>query len=192
MLRRLYDWTLSLAAHPNALWALAVVSFMESSFFPIPPDILMIPLIIARPDRAFVIAAVTTISSVLGGILGYYIGWGLYESIGLPVLQFYGQDQAFENFAATYNEWGVWMVVMAGVTPFPYKVITILSGMTAMPFAAFVLASIAARAMRFFAVAILLYYFGAPIRVFIEKRLGLTFSLFAILLLGGFAVVRYL
>lgn len=192
MLRRLYDWTIALAAHPRALWALAAVAFIESSVFPIPPDALMIPMIIAAPRRAFVIAGVATLSSVLGGMLGYYIGWGLFDSVGRPVLEFYGKTEYFEEFALRYNEWGAWMVLIAGLTPFPYKVITILSGATQLSLPVFIVASILARAGRFFIVAALLYAFGAPIRDFIEKRLGLMTVIFVGLLLGGFLAVRYL
>ncbi len=192
MLRSLYDWTLSLARHPNALWALAVVAFIESSVFPIPPDVLMIAMIVARPSQAFVIAGVATVASVAGGLAGYWIGYGAFETLGRPVLEFYGKDAYFAEFQARYNEWGAWAVLIAGVTPFPYKVITILSGATALSLPVFMLASIVARGLRFFIVAALLRRYGAPIREFIEKRLGLVFSVFMALLLGGFVVVRYL
>ncbi|MEN8831540.1 YqaA family protein [Pacificibacter sp.] len=192
MLKRLYDWTLAMAQHPHALWVLALVAFVESSVFPIPPDILMIPLIVARPKDAFKIAAIATLASVAGGMLGYYIGYGAFESIGKPVLEFYGKDAYFDEFAAKYNEYGAWAVLIAGVTPFPYKVITILSGATALSLPVFIAASVFARALRFFVVATLLWKFGEPIRDFIEKRLGLMFTLFVILLVGGFAVVKYL
>ncbi|WP_300513993.1 YqaA family protein [Aliiroseovarius sp.] len=192
MLKRLYDWTLSLAESPYALWALAVVAFAESSVFPIPPDILMIPMIIALPHRAFLIAGIALVASVLGGAFGYFIGWGLYETVGLPVLEFYGKTGKFEEFAATYNDYGAWAVLIAGVTPFPYKVITILSGSTGLNFGVFMVASVIARGLRFFVVAALLWKFGAPIRDFIEKRLGLMFTLFVILLGGGFYALKYL
>ncbi|MCP5039335.1 MAG: DedA family protein [Rhodobacteraceae bacterium] len=192
MIKRLYDWTLKLAESPRALWALAVVSFVESSVFPIPPDVLMIPMIIARPSRAFVIAGVALVASVLGGILGYAIGWGLFESVGRPVLEFYGKTDAFGHFADTYNSYGAWAVLVAGVTPFPFKVITILSGSTGLNFGIFIVASILARGLRFFLVAALLWRFGAPIRDFIEKRLGLMFTLFVLLLAAGFYAVKYL
>lgn len=192
MLRSLYDWTLSLARHPHALWALAFVAFLESSVFPIPPDVLMIAMIVARPSRAFVIAGVATLASVAGGMAGYFIGYGAFETLGRPVLEFYGKDAYFAEFQARYNEWGAWAVLIAGVTPFPYKVITILSGATALSLPVFIIASIIARALRFFIVAALLWKFGAPIRDFIERRLGLMFTLFMALLLGGFLAVRYL
>lgn len=190
MIKRLYDWTISLANHPQALWALAFVAFIESSVFPIPPDILMIPLIIARPREAFKIAGIATAASVLGGMLGYYIGYGAFETLGKPVLEFYGKDAYFDEFAVKYNEWGAWAVLIAGVTPFPYKVITIMSGATGLSLTVFVVASIVARAFRFFIVATLLWKFGPPIRDWIERRLGLAFTVFMVLLLGGFAVLK--
>ncbi|HMO08470.1 MAG TPA: YqaA family protein [Paracoccaceae bacterium] len=190
MIRRLYDWTMALASHPRALWWLAAVAFIESSVFPIPPDVLMIPMIIAAPRRAFVIAGVATVASVLGGLFGYWIGAVLYDSVGLPVLEFYGKTGNFETFARTYNDWGAWAVLIAGVTPFPYKVVTILSGSTGLSLPVFVVASVAARGLRFFLVAALLWKFGAPIRDFIERRLGLMFTVFVLLLVGGFAVLR--
>lgn len=181
-----------MASHRHAIWVLAVVAFVESSIFPIPPDVLMIPMIIARPSRAFLIAAVATLASVAGGLLGYWIGMGAFELIGRPVLEFYGKDAYFAEFSARYAEWGAWAVLIAGVTPFPYKVITILSGATALSLPVFIVASIVARALRFFIVAALLWKFGAPIRDFIERRLGLVFIIFVVLLLAGFYVVRYL
>ncbi len=192
MIRRLYDWTMGLANHRHALWALALVAFLESSVFPIPPDILMIPMIIARPSRAFLIATVCLVSSVLGGLLGYGIGALLFEQLGEPVLQFYGKDAYFDDFAIRYNEWGAWAVLIAGMTPFPYKVITILSGTTGLSLPVFIVASIIARGARFFIVAALLWKFGAPIRDFIERRLGLMFALFLLLLIGGIYVVKFL
>lgn len=192
MIRGLYDWTISLAESRYALWALAVVSFVESSVFPIPPDVLMIPMIIAQPRRAWVIAGVALLASVLGGLLGYYIGWGLFESVGRPVLEFYGKDAYFEEFRARYNEWGAWAVLFAGMTPFPYKVITILSGTTGLNLGVFMIASVVARGARFFVLAGLLWKFGAPIRDFIEKWLNLIFVIFVIGLIGGFYLVKYL
>lgn len=191
MLRSLYNWTLSLAQSPYALWTLAVVSFLESSFFPIPPDVLMIPMIIARPSRAFLIAMVAMVSSVLGALLGYYIGYGLFESVGRPILAFYGKEDGFAEFALWYNTYGAWAVLFAGVTPFPFKVITIASGVTQLSFPVFVISAILARSLRFFLVAALLWKFGAPIRDFIERRLGLVFIVFCVLLFGGFAILGH-
>lgn len=192
MIRALYNWTIRLAEHPRAIWALAFVAFIESSVFPIPPDILMIPMIIAAPRRAFVIAGVATVASVLGGAFGYWIGAVLFDSVGQPVLAFYGKEAYFDAFAANYNAWGAWAVLIAGVTPFPYKVITILSGSTGLNLWVFMIASIFARGLRFFLVAALLWKFGAPIRDFIERRLGLMFTLAMILLIGGFYAVKFL
>jgi membrane protein YqaA with SNARE-associated domain len=192
MLRRLYDWTIALAEHPKALWALAFVAFIESSVFPIPPDILMIPMIIAAPSRAFVIAGVAMVASVLGGMLGYFIGWGLFDSIGAPILEFYGKADEAEIFNDRFNEWGAWAVLIAGVTPFPYKVITILSGWTGLSLPVFIISSVIARGLRFFLIAGLLWKFGPPIRDFIERRLGLMFTLFVLILLAGFAAVKFI
>mgnify|MGYP001823426663 CR=1 FL=1 len=192
MIRKLYDWVIGLAEHPHALWALAIIAFLESSVFPIPPDVLMIPMIIARPSKAWVIAGVALIASVLGGLFGYFIGAELFDSVGKPVLQFYGKDAYFDDFAARYNEFGAWAVLFAGMTPFPYKVITILSGATGLNLWVFLISSIAARGVRFFLVAALLWKFGPPVRDFIERRLGLMFTLFCVLLIGGFFAVRYL
>ncbi len=192
MIKRLYDWTMGLAAHPHAIWALAAVSFAESSFFPIPPDILMIPMIVAAPHRAFWIATVCLVSSVLGGIAGYGIGMFAYEAIGAPILEALGKADRMAEFSQRFNDLGFWAVLGAGITPFPYKVITIMSGFTAMPMGTFIITSIIARGLRFFLVAGLLWQFGAPIRDFIERRLGLMFTLFFVLLVGGFFLVRYL
>ena len=192
MIRPLYDWTLRLADSPNALVALGIVSFIESSFFPIPPDILMIPMIIARPSRAWLIATVALVTSVLGGLFGYFIGAVLFDTVGQPILDFYGKAQAGEVFAQKFNEYGAWAVLVAGVTPFPFKVITIMSGWTGLSLPVFIIASIVARGLRFFVVAGLLWQFGAPIRDFIERRLGLMFTLFMVILIGGFFLVKYL
>ena len=192
MIRRLYNWTLSLAHSPYALWALAAVAFIESSVFPIPPDLLMIPMIIAAPRRAFVIAGVATVASVLGGVLGYGVGMFAFDSIRQPILQALGKAHSMEEFSTRFNDMGFWAVLVAGITPFPYKVITIMSGWTAMPLGTFIATSILARALRFFIIAALLWKFGAPIRTFIEKRLGLVFTLCCIVLVGGFVLVRYL
>ena len=190
MIQRLYDWTLSLAEHRHALWVLALVAFLESSMFPIPPDIIMIPMIIARPNRAFVIAGVALVASVLGGLLGYAIGALAYDALGAPILQALGKGDAMEEFATRFNDLGFWAVLAAGVTPFPYKVITIMSGWTAMPLSTFVVTSILARGLRFFLVALLLWKFGAPVRDFIEKRLPLMFTLFVLILIAGFFAIK--
>ncbi len=192
MIRKLYDWTLSWAAHPQAIWVLAVVSFIESSVFPIPPDVLLIPMVLAAPHRAWIIAGVCTIASVLGALLGYAIGYFAWESLGEPILTALGKGDSFETFRLRYNDWGAWAVLIAGVTPFPFKVITILSGATGLSVPVFVISSIVARGLRFFLVAALLWRFGPPVRDFIERRLGLVFTLFCVLLVGAIFLLRYI
>ncbi len=192
MLRTLYDNTLALARGPYALWALAAVSFAESSVFPIPPDALLIPMVIAAPRRAFLFAAVCTGASVAGGALGYLIGAQLFERIGRHMLEFYGLLTDFEEFAGSFNEHGHLAVLIAGLTPFPYKVVTIASGATGLPLAGFLAWSLIARGIRFFAVAALLRVFGEPIRRFVERRLGLVFGLFLALLAGGLVAAGWM
>ncbi|MCB2010769.1 MAG: DedA family protein [Geminicoccaceae bacterium] len=192
MLRGLYDWTMRQASGPRALWSLAVISFVESSFFPIPPDILLIPMILANRDRAWLVAGVCTVASVLGGILGYLIGALLFEAIGAPLLEFYGYLEKFTDFQAMYNEYGAWIVFGAGITPFPYKVITIASGVTGLDIVTFMIASVLARGLRFFIIAALLWKWGQPIRAFIERYLGLLTVIFFVLLVGGFALLKLL
>ena len=192
MLQGLYNWTMRLADHPRALWALALVSFAESSFFPIPPYVLMFPMILARPSRAWLIALVALVSSVLGGLLGYAIGAFAFDTIGQPILAALGKADAMAEFNARFNDIGFWAVLGAGVTPFPFKVITIMSGWTAMPLGTFLATAILARGIRFFLVAALLWKFGAPVRLFIERRLGLVTTVFFVLLIGGFFLVSAL
>ncbi len=192
MLRRLYDWAMDLAGHRHALWALAAVAFIESSVFPVPPDILLIPMVLAARERAWRIAAVTTVASVVGGGLGYLIGAALFETVGRPLLEFYGQMESFQEFQALYNEWGAWIVAGAGFTPFPYKVITIASGVADLDPVVFMAASAVSRGARFFLVAALLWKFGPPIRTFLEKHLPLLAGLFFVLLFGGFLAIRYI
>jgi membrane protein YqaA with SNARE-associated domain len=191
MLRRLYDWTMGLAGHKRATWALGGISFAESSFFPIPPDVVLIPMILANRRKAFQYALIATIFSVLGGLAGYAIGMFVFEAIGQPLLQFYGAAEKFSNFSESYNEQGAWIVFFFGVTPFPYKVITIASGATSLDLWTFVAASVAARGLRFFVVATLLYWLGEPIRAFIERYLGILTVIFMVCLIGGFVAVRY-
>ena len=191
MLRRLYDWTMSLAATRHAEKALFGVSFAESSFFPIPPDVLLIPMAIAKPTHWIRLALICTIASVLGAFLGYAIGMFLYELIGQPILALYGAENSFNQIAEWYNTWGGWGVLFAAITPFPYKVLTIFSGATGLNFFVFVVVSIIGRAARFFFVAWLLGRYGEPIRIFIEKYLGLLFTLFMVLLLGGLYLVKF-
>lgn len=192
MIQRLYNWTMAWADHPRALWVLAFVAFIESSVFPIPPDVLMIPMILAAPRRAWLIAGVALVSSVLGGLLGYAIGALAFDTLGQPILAALGKADAMEAFNGRFNDLGFWAVLTAGITPFPFKVITIMSGWTGMPLATFIVTSIIARGLRFFIVAALLWKFGAPIRDFIERRLGLMFTLFVVILIGGFLAVSAL
>lgn len=190
--RALYDKTLGYAEHKNAIWILAVVSFVESSFFPIPPDILLIPMIIAAREKAFLYAFVCTIASVLGGLFGYALGWGFYDVIGDVIVSFYGYGDQFENFKMLYETNGAWIVGMAGMTPFPYKVVTILSGIVGMNIILFAVISLFSRGARFFLLAILLWFFGEQIKRFIEKYFALLTLLFFVLLVAGFAVLRYI
>ncbi len=192
MLRRLYDWVMDLAAHRNATAVLGTVSFIESSVFPIPPDAFLIPMVLANRAKAWWYALVCTVTSVLGGILGYAIGALLYDTLGSALLNFYGYQAHFEEFATNYNKDGALYVFGAGLTPFPYKVITIASGATQLALPVFMAASVVARGLRFFVVAGLLYYFGPPIKTFIEKYLGLLTVLFFGLVVAGFVVAKYL
>ncbi|MBP0614959.1 YqaA family protein [Jiella mangrovi] len=192
MLRRLYDWVMSLAATRHAERALAAIAFIESSVFPIPPDALIIPMVIAERRKWVRIALISTIGSVLGAFLGYAIGALFFDVIGRPILDFYGKAEAFDELTARYNAWGGWAVLFAALTPFPYKVITIFSGVSGLNLVVFTLVSIVGRGARFFLIAFLLNRYGAPIQGFIEKNLGLLFTLFTILLIGGFVAVRYL
>jgi len=191
MLRRLYDGTMDLAAHRHALWALAAVAFIESSVFPIPPDVMLIPMVLAARRRAWLIAGVCTVASVAGGMLGYAIGLFLFETVGRSVLDFYGLMAKFTEFQDLYKEWGAWIVAGAGLTPFPYKVITIASGVVQLDLTTFTAASASSRGVRFFVECGLLYAFGVPIKRFIEDRLGLVTLVFFVLLLGGFLFIRF-
>lgn len=192
MLRRLYDWTMSFAQTRHAGRVLAGVSFAESSFFPIPPDVLLIPMVLADRSKWIRYAFVCTVASIAGALLGYAIGAFLYEVIGKPILDFYGKADSFMTISAWYNEWGGWGVLFAAVTPFPYKVLTIFSGATGLNLVVFIIVSVIGRGLRFFLVAGLLYWIGEPIRMFIEKYLGLLFTLFMVLLIGGFWAIRYI
>ncbi|MGI9408246.1 MAG: YqaA family protein [Hyphomicrobiaceae bacterium] len=192
MLRRLYDYCMDLAGHPRATQALFGISFIESSFFPIPPDIMLVPMVLAERAKAWFYAAVCTLASVLGALLGYAIGYFLFDTIGQPLFEAYGYAEKFEAFRSQYNDYGAWIVLFAGVTPFPYKVITIASGTTGLNLVVFVLARVLARGLRFFLVSGLLYWFGPPIRDFIERRLGLVTTVGIVSLFGGFLAIKYL
>lgn len=192
MLRGLYDWTMRLGANRHAVWALAGVAFVESSVFPLPPDILLIPMVLAARQRAWLLAAICTLASVAGGYLGYAIGALLFDAVGRPIIEFYGLDAAFARFTAQYNEMGAWIVAFFGVTPFPYKVITIASGVTHLDPLVFGIASLGSRSLRFFIVAALLWRFGPPIRTFVERYLGWVVLVFCVLLVAGFVVLKLL
>ena len=192
MLQSLYDWTIHFANGPNAVWALALISFVESSFFPIPPDLLLIPMIIGNPDQAWWLATVATISSVCGGFLGYGIGHFAFETLGKRILRFYGLLDKFYAMEALYRRWGSWIIIIKGMTPIPYKIVTIASGAFRFSLVKFTVASIICRSMRFFLLAVLLWKFGEPIRDFIEGRLTLVSTVFVVVLIGGFIALRYL
>ncbi len=192
MLRNLYNHVLALAAHPRAPTWLGVISFAESSFFPIPPDAMLVPMCLARPPRALFYALVCTIASVLGGVLGYAIGFWLFDALAMPVLRAYGYGDALARFTAWYDQWGVWVILIKGLTPIPYKIVTIASGAAQFDFLTFLLASIVTRGTRFFVLALLLRKFGEPIREFIEKRLTLITTVAAAGIIGGFLVLKLL
>ena len=191
MLRRLYNGTMALASGRYAVPTLAGVAFVESSVFPIPPDVILIPMVLAERAKAWWFALVATFSSVIGGLVGYAIGALVFDQLALPLLEFYGYMDNYENFGSWFNERGAWIVLIAGVTPFPYKVITITAGAVGLSWPVFIIASIVARGARFALVAGLLYYFGPPIRDLIERRLGLVFTIFVALVIGGLVLVRY-
>ncbi len=190
--RKIYDYTLDLAGRKNALAWLFAISFIESSFFPIPPDIMIIPMVLATPKQAYKIAGVALIASILGGYLGYAIGVFGFEMIAKPLLTFYGYMDGFTKFENYYHEYGAWIVFGAGITPFPYKIITIASGVVHLDLVVFTVASILARGIRFYIIAWLLKRFGAPMKTFIEKNLNLLSIIFLILLIGGFAIIKWL
>jgi membrane protein YqaA with SNARE-associated domain len=192
MLKSLYDWLLRVAAGRHAMAALAAVSFVESSFFPLPPDILLIPMALAKPRRAWWIATVCTVSSVAGGFLGYAIGYFLFDAIGRPVLEFYGAMNKYEALKQAFDQWGAWIIILKGMTPIPYKLVTIASGVAKFDLLTFAIASLISRSLRFFLLAALLWAFGDRVRDFIEKRLMLVTTVFAASLVGGFLVLRYL
>ncbi len=192
LLRRLYDWCVGTAGKPHALGILAAVAFAESSFFPIPPDVMLVPMSLARPDRAFRLAAWCTAASVTGGIVGYGIGALLYDSVGAWLIHLYGYGDKVEAFRTAYAQWGAWIILIKGLTPIPYKIVTITSGFAGYNFGLFVVLSVITRGMRFFLLAFLLNRYGEAARHIIEKRLALWTSLFAVVLVGGIVVALYL
>jgi membrane protein YqaA with SNARE-associated domain len=191
-MKRIYDWMMRMAGHERAPEALFLVSFVESSIFPIPPDVMLIPMVLAQRVRAWWYATIATVGSVLGGVAGYAIGYFLFELIGQPILRWYGYASGFQEFSEQFNTWGVLIIILKGWTPFPYKVLTILAGATHMNIFAFMAASVVARAMRFYLVAALFYWYGPPIREFVERRLSLVTTVFAVVLIGGFVAIRFL
>ena len=192
MLRRLYDWCIAAADKPYATWLMGAVAFLESSVVPLPPDAMLIPMALARPERAWFFATLCTLASVAGGVLGYFIGAALYDSVGLWVMHLYGLTDKVEAFREAYAQWGSWIILLKGLTPIPYKLVTIASGFAGYSFVMFVLLSLVARGMRFFAVAFLLNRYGAQARTIIEERLGFWVSIAAIALVGGIIVAVYL
>ncbi len=191
MLHKLYAWTMRLAEGPRALFALFAVSFAESSFFPIPPDTLLIPMVLAQRKRAWALALWCTAASVLGGVVGYAIGALLYDSVGKWIINFYGYGDRVEQFRETYAAWGAWIILLKGLTPIPYKLVTIASGFAGYNFGLFIILSIITRGLRFFIVAGLLYIYGEPIRNFIEHRLQAVFLGMLAVIVSGFVIVRY-
>ncbi len=192
MFRALYDWTLRLASHRHAIRSMAVISFCESSFFPIPPDVMVVPMVLARRDQAYLIATVCTVSSVLGGILGYAIGYFLYDSVGQWLINVYHMGERIHGLKALYDQWGSLVILIKGFTPIPFKLVTIASGFFQFNFPLFVLLAAITRGARFFLIAWLLKRYGAPMQEFIERRLTLVGWTFLILLIGGFALVAFI
>jgi membrane protein YqaA with SNARE-associated domain len=192
MLRRLYDWCIDAAGKRHAAWTMGAVSFAESSFFPIPPDVMLIPMSLARPDKAYYYATLCTLTSVAGGVLGYIIGAWLYDSVGHWLIQLYGYGDKVETFREAYAEWGTWIILLKGVTPIPYKIVTITSGFAGYNLFLFILLSCVARGIRFYAAAFLLHRYGPQARIIIEERLGLWVTLGALTLVAGIIGALYL
>lgn len=192
MLRRLYDWTMALAGHPHAIWWLMLLTCAESIFFPIPPDVIIIPMVLAARQRAWRIAGLTTAASVVGGLLGYGAGYFLYEEVGRPIIDFYGYAEKYRIFQGWYEAHGAWIVAAGGFTPIPYKVITIASGVAQLDLTTFAVVSVLSRGARFLIVCALLWRFGDPIRRFVEARLGILALVFFAMLFLGFVAIRYL
>jgi membrane protein YqaA with SNARE-associated domain len=191
-LHTLYRRVLTLAVHPQVRVWLFIIAFIESSVFPIPPDVILAPMAVARPDRWLSSALICTAGSTLGGVAGYLIGWGLFEAIGVPIIEFYRMHDAYERFRALYLEYDWMVVAIAGFTPIPYKLATIASGAVRMGIVPFIVASALSRGARFAMVALVAAKFGPPVLAVIEKRLTLFTVTFLVLLVGGFALVRYL
>lgn len=192
MLRRLYNWCIAAAHKPHAEWMLGIISFVESSFFPIPPDVMLIPMSIARPSRAYYYATLCTITSVAGGLVGYAIGAVLYDSIGQWLIALYGYGDKVEAFREAYNAYGAWIILLKGVTPIPYKIVTITSGFAGYNIFLFVILSMIARGMRFYLLAFLLHRYGERARAILEERLEFWVLLGAVVLVAGIVAAVYL
>jgi membrane protein YqaA with SNARE-associated domain len=191
-LRRVYGWCIAAADKPHAMWLLGAVSFMESSFFPVPPDVMLIPMAVARPGRAWLFATVCTLTSVAGGVLGYFIGAVLYDSVGHWLIQLYGYGSKVEAFREAYAYWGTWIILIKGLTPIPYKLVTITSGFAGYNFFLFVVLSLVTRGMRFYVLAFLLNRYGDQARAIIEERLTFWATSFAVVLVAGIIAAVYL
>lgn len=192
MLQRLYDWMMNKAGHDKAVWWLAAISFIESSFFPIPPDVMLIPMVLAAPSRWLRLALVCTVSSVIGGYFGYAIGYFAMDTVGAWILGVFHLAEKFQAMKPLVDQYGAWVIIVKGATPIPYKLITITAGAFHFDLVKFTFASMVARGMRFVLVAALLWKFGPPIRDFVEKRLKLVTTAFVVLLIGGVAVLKFL
>ncbi len=192
MFKRLYDWTLSLAGRPRAAWGLGAVSFAESSFFPVPPDVVLVPMILARPELAWRYALICTLTSVAGGVLGYAIGALLYESVGQWLIALYGYGERLDDFRRLYAEWGAWIILLKGLTPIPYKLVTIASGFAGYDLLWFVVLSLITRGARFFVIAAVLRRFGEPIRAALDRHFTPIMLGVAVSIVGGFVIAKYL
>jgi membrane protein YqaA with SNARE-associated domain len=192
MLRKLYARVMALAASPNAGWWLAMIAFAEASFFPIPPDVMLMPMALAKPRSAWRFAAICTAASVAGGALGYLIGFAVFDQIARPILNVYGYGAAYAAFQAKFQEYGLWIILVKGLTPIPYKIVTIAAGAAKFDFWLFMMASVLTRGTRFFLVATLLHFFGDAVRDFIERRLTLVTSALAVGVVGGFLALKFL
>ncbi|MBE9504863.1 MAG: DedA family protein [Proteobacteria bacterium] len=190
MLRKSYDWVMQWADSPYGTWALFWLALAESSFFPIPPDVLLMALSLAKPSKAFIYAGVSSLGSLIGGVIGYFLGFGLMEAVGNPILHFYGAMDKFDTIRELYNNYDAWAVAIAGFTPIPYKVFTIAAGACEINLTVFIVASLISRSARFFIVAGLIYKFGKPVKGFIDKYFNLLTIIFVILLAAGFALVK--
>ncbi|MEJ5287567.1 MAG: lipoprotein B [Candidatus Kapaibacterium sp.] len=192
-LRRTAEWMESFAQTKYSLWALFGFAFAEASFFPIPPDVLLIAMALSFPKRSYVSALWCTIGSALGGVLGYFIGYSLMEVVGVKIIDFYNFHEAWAKVVATFNsDVGYWFLAGAAFTPIPYKVATIAAGATQQSFVPFLIISFFGRGLRFFLVATLFYFFGPPVKSFIDKYFEKLTLAFLLLLVGGFVVIKYI